>query len=138
MHRLKTVVSPVAVGLRRALSLKLVAAFAVSTACAQTPQVRAPQVRAPQVRSPQADSGSAPSRMPSMDTEAYHRYLQGNSSMAPGAMIRTVAATTPATAQSDSPQLRKLAVPAIHAEAIANALRSEDYAVSVLNINELF
>ncbi|MDV6032616.1 MAG: general secretion pathway protein GspD [Phycisphaera sp. RhM] len=37
-------------------------------------------------------------------------------------MVRTVAATTPATSIGDSPQLRKLAVPAAHADAIATTL----------------
>ncbi|QDV86654.1 Type II secretion system protein D precursor [Stieleria magnilauensis] len=116
VHRLKTVVTPVAVGLRRAMSLKLVAAIAVSTACAQSPQLPPPG----------RVTGTAPSRMPSMDAEAYQRYVQrsvqGATHGAANSMVRTVAATTPATSIGDSPQLRKLAVPAAHADAIATTL----------------
>ncbi|QEF97229.1 Type II secretion system protein D precursor [Stieleria maiorica] len=60
--------------------------------------------------------------MPSMNAEAYHRYMQANTGVSPQGHVRTVAATTPASAVADSPQLRKLAVPSIHADAIATAL----------------
>lgn len=57
-----------------------------------------------------------------MGPEGYQRYLQGGAYDASNSMIRTVAAATPTTSRAESPQLRKLAVPAAHADAIANTL----------------
>lgn len=108
MHRLKTFMPPVACGLRGALCLKLVAFVAVTTACAQSPGVPS-----------RAQTTTAPFRASSLGPGAYQRYLANSADQNPG--VQTVGATSPLPG-SAAPQLRKLAVPAVHANAIATTL----------------
>lgn len=106
VHRSLNFAPPVTACFRGAVYLKIVAAVVVSTSLAQSPQVPSPN--------------SVPHRLPTMGAGAFRPSGPTGQMLAQQAGVRTVAATTPI--RGDSPQLRKLNVPAAHAIKIATQL----------------
>ena len=100
--------------IRQVMCVKLAAVVAVSTGYAQAPN-GAPQGAG----RPAATTKTAPFRLPSMTADAYQRYL---ASTGKGSKVQMVSATSPKAPGDQSPQLKKLSVPAAHAKAIATTL----------------